>query len=528
MLTHIPFQPVYFGELKQHCTPCSGSVQNCLGGIGGVYAAPAEYNDPLRFQLGINPCEDPEQVLDNPNFDNSESEQLVQDPTFDNGLDEFDSTGGSWTAGVNQIELSGNGSLDWDIPAGGTDEMLLVLNIQSIDGSLTIQTSGTDPVFTDAGEKQIILDLSGDSDIDFSFTGTSLVLTLFEVYSLPGIEDWDTQEIAVVQNGIVEISGPNSNISQLGTLSANTAYLFEVNVTNVDGGGFLSTGTETFFIQETGIHQIVLTTGATPYVVLYTSGTSISVQYIRAYEWFAPSDFTVEVIPYGETIATVTIPSSNISVSAQFLTISTQWIQLLVDDNPIPENLYYIKITDACEDTIFSQPFDLRTSHPCTHLITACMDFNAFGFDFSNFTPSTRIVFEYSDLKWPNEREELNDTRGRNNKYWGQVEEIQYMKTDYIPKYLMRFLGLLPIFNTVYLDREKHSVNNDTIESEPVEFYPTWGRVELEMKLVDYPLIMAKCGPSTKTCTPPPPNCMSWMDGEDIDWMDEECIQWMN
>ena len=525
-LTYIPFQPVYFGDLPEDCASNCGGVVDCIGGlgsVGGIYGNKVEYSDYTRFQLALDFCDDATQLLDNPNFENSESQQLVADPTFENGLAEFDNTSGSWTAGTNQINLSGNGTLDWDIPAGGTDEMLLVLNIESIDGTLTIQTSGVNPEYTSAGTKQVVIDLSGDNDIDFSFVGTSLTLTLFEVYSLPGIQDWNTLPNAFVENGIVSLSG-NGQISQSSTLSANTTYLFRVNVLSLDNAAFITTLAETQQIQSTGVQEFVMTTGANPVVGIYASNQNVSIQWVRAYQWFSESDITLELYDCNDTLV-YTFTDDVKLITANSFTASFQWSSIIVDDNPLDEGCYYLKITDGCGDSMDSQPFDLQANHDCTYLISACMDSDAFGFEFDNFTPTLRIGYKWTDAKWENERLRFVDTTGSSLTNWGKVEEILSLETEDVPRYIQRFIGVLPIFNTVYLGADRYDVDNDSVDLEPNPEYQTWGRFQLDFKLVNNPLTMSKCDSTTKDCLPPP-NCWLWEDGQEIDWEDDlgECI----
>lgn len=521
-LTYIPFQPVFFGDLPEDCCPRDSRV--C--GVGDAYANLVQYNDYTSFQLLLDSCDEATQVLDNPNFANSESVQLLSNPDFSDGLTDWSFVNGDGEVIDGVLEFTEASCLLVQGTTFTTSQVLVEIEILENDGTITISADGTNPSTTETGTFTAIITPFTPNLISIGCTGnTASKITAVRVYSLPDIQDWNSQDPAIVQNGIVTISG-NGSISQQSTLSANTTYLFRVNVVDLIGEAvFITTSAETFPITSVGVHEFVMTTGATPVVSIYASNQQASIQFVEAYEWFTSTDFTLNIRECGSEVDLVEVTDAAI-IETDRVTFSFSWGDILVDDEALPEGCYYLHLESSCGDTMESQPFRLAESHACSQKITACMDNDAFGFVFDNFTPSVRLTTEYVEAEWQNERNRFTDTAQRSVTYWGKVEEIITVGTVDVPRYIQRFLGLLPIFNNVFLGTQNYTVNNETMNVEANPEFPTWGRFDIEFKLNNYPLTMTKCDDTTKDCAPPP-NCWLWPDGQELLWEDDlenECI----
>lgn len=532
-LNYIPFQPLYFGELPDDCNVCSEPAATCQDfGVGGTYANLAQYNDVTQFQLALALCDDAVQLAVNPNFEGASSVQLVQDPTFENGLDDYFSNSGSWATGTNQVTLTGNGTLVWAIPTGPFDDILIKLNILAMDGTLVLSSNqGTIATFTSAGI------VYGSTDwtplqlgYTLTFTGASLTLALFEVYNTPQLPEWTVIGSAIVQDGIVQITGtPTSGIVQAG-LSPNTTYIVEVNVLELSDQGQAAiqlgfSDQTTAIISETGVQQFIITTAASPYIsIIAIDGGSVSVEYIKVYEWFAPADIVVEIIPYGDTTAVATLGADSKYISVDSLTVSIDWDEILVDAVVIEAGVYYIKVTD-CDGSITSQPINLRTSHPCTFALRACMDNDALGFDFTAFSPFVRLEASFSQPEYNNpDRLRFIDTRDRATNAYSVIAKIKMFETEYLPEYVLDFLGTLSAYSTLWLGNQQYSVENPSMKPDSSDDFPSWGKAEIELRMVNYPLRAVRCASEVKDCSPPP-NCWQWNDESNIDWNDPiECI----
>lgn len=527
-LQYIPFQPLFFGELPDDCSICQKLDGTCkdVAGVGGLYANLAQYNDVTQFQLVLGLCGDATQLVTNPNFSGTNPEQLVEDPTFENGVDDYFSDSGSWTNETNGVELTGNGDLVWIIPTGEFGQMFIKINITSIDGTLQLTTNqGVVASWNTAGVKYITVDWTALLlDFTLEFTGSSLGLSLFEVYDLPDIPDWNTSGNVFPDNGLISLNGI-STINQYLTLSANSTYLVEINVISITGAPIITVGNGFIEITETGVQQFILNTNTTPFIQISTfGGSSISFQYIKAYDWFEPDDITVEIIPYGSETAAATLGAGSKYISTDSLTVSIDWGTILVDDELIAEGLYYVRVTD-CDGSLDSQPIDLATTHECTFGLRACMDNDALQFDFEAFSPFIRLKATFAQPEYNNpDRLRFMDTRDRATNAFSVVNKVKIFQTTYLPEYVLDFLGTLSAYSTLWLGNSQYSVENPNLKPDALSENLTWGTAEIELRMVNYPLRSVRCASEVKDCSPPP-NCWQWNDESDIDWNDPvECI----
>ena len=530
-LSHIPFQPVHFGGLPDDCGSCIPLNQtNCngRGQVGGRYSNLVQYNDYTAFQLRLDLCEDATQVLDNPNFANSDTEQALLNPEFTlgaNGLESWSFAGvePSVTAGIVTLTDATNVLFQTPVDFDPSAQYLIEIDVVSVDaGGLRVLSDGVDPTITTSGTHAVIITPTG-SALGFYVNPTvTAQISGIRAFKVNGLEDWSVVQPVIVQDQIATIYAGGS-ISQSG-LSPNQTYLFKVNVVGLNGSATISTGAETIQIDSEGVHEFILSTSILPIIAIACQSGSISLQFVEAYEWFALGDIDVEIFNCEDELV-YELPAGTKLISSNSLTVNFNWGEILVEDELLPAGCYYLKVTDGCGGTLSSEPFSLATSHPCTYKITACMDSDAFGFEFENFTPTIRLNYKWTDARWPNERSRFVDTIGRSLTNWGKVDEILVIGTDYLPRYIQRFIALWPIFNTIWLGNERYDVDNASMDSEPLEENPTWGAMEIEFKLVNYDLSMSKCSSVVKDCAPPP-NCWLWEDGQEIDWEEDinECI----
>lgn len=344
---------------------------------------------------------------------------------------------------------------------------------------------------------------------------------------LNGVDDWQVGFIGgsggspQVENNTVGLP-MGTYIFQSTNLQPNTTYLVRVNVLEIEGIVSIFTDDNQYVeLDNTGVQEVIVTTGANPNIAILpqvsiTETSSVIIDSMAVYEWFSPSDIVVEVT---DGTTTYTVPDSDKTIDAGFFTGSVDWQGL-----SIPSGIYTIVVTDGCggdpATTIESQPFNLATTHKCTTLIYACMGGYNLGFNFNTFSPTLRVEYDLNQLQYPNERERYTDTNDRHTVYWGRMEKLRVIRTAELPEYLLDFLATLPMYSNIIVSGSSYAVENDSIDPQMNAEYSTWGTVELELRMTNYPLVVAKCDDEEPACALPP-NCWLWEDGEEILWEDD-------
>ena len=336
-----------------------------------------------------------------------------------------------------------------------------------------------------------------------------------------------------VQEDSTLVLYPGAAIAQGGFTDGNY-YLVRVNVLNdnalvyVNGG---LGGTQVVF-SGAGLHEgIVLMGGGGNLNVgvtsIYNQGAVVS--YVQAYLSTGASDYTTEVFTVGDNPSTATPVHT---VTGQALTVESSVLALnfIWDSFDIDDGCYFISIKYDCGDGdvyLVSNGFNIKENHACTKQIFACLGQDAFGFDNSRFFPSLRMECLFEKNRYPNTRNTYRDTAGKTTVYHADIEKVKELTTDYLPEYLQDWMGTLPAYANIEIDGQSWTIDEDIVDPEPLPDQPSLASIDLELKRNNTPLIKALCY-ETITCTPPPPNCIIWNDGEDIDWNDGECIEWNN
>lgn len=543
-LQYIPFQPLYFGELPDDCCrPTPTGTCKDVGGVGGIYANLAQYTDVTQFQLVLGLCGDAEQLVTNPNFDSSQGDQELSNPEFDGTTANWETytsegvlgfavvfEGGQWVAGLSYVS-SGTAYLYQPVTEGAYYVEVEVTQFDSNGVLEILNLNGDNIAATGVGTLSGVIYAGSEYGIALNVKtdGSSHKIASVKAYPID-VTPWQTQGSVSVQDGIVTMIGtPQSSITQSG-LNANTTYLVELNVLSLGDNGLASVAlglseSASQVITETGVQQFILTTDASPFIGLIVSGGgSLEVEYIQIYEWFDSDDITVDIIPYGSTDPIVTLGAESKYISVDSLTVSIDWDTILIDDELIPEGLYYIRVTD-CDGSISSQPIDLKTSHTCTFALRACMDNDALQFDFESFSPFIRLKASFVQPSYTNpDRLLFTDTRDHATNAFSVVKKVKVFEADDVPEYVLDFLGTLSAYSTIWLGNQQYVVDNESMKPDPNEEFTSWGRAEIEFRMVNYPLRSVRCASEVKDCSPPP-NCWQWNDESNIDWNDpEECI----
>lgn len=207
----------------------------------------------------------------------------------------------------------------------------------------------------------------------------------------------------------------------------------------------------------------------------------------------ANADFCItfeiyEIVPFESiyaydcgTDATASTQITGYTISQDgIMTVSVDWANL-----SLTAGCYYIAIEPPCEDV-----WTLRTNcfkvgdFPCTMLINACHENDAFGFDFSNgFSPQVRIDAVLMASSPETEREKYTDSRGNRRAYFSNSRRKKTLRIGFEPEHIHDFLSLLLQFDHVYIDSTEYFVEDDEYQLIPSDDLPCLPQATLEVSV---------------------------------------------
>lgn len=154
--------------------------------------------------------------------------------------------------------------------------------------------------------------------------------------------------------------------------------------------------------------------------------------------------------------------------------------------NPIVVDYFRMDISntsnlDLIDTTWNSNVFDFKETQPCTILLSAVNNEDAFGlrFESSFFVPKARMKGNLRAKNYDSEREEHIDSLNRKIIDYAEQRKTSSIRVKDVPEYLVDWLSLFYLFNKIYVDSEEY-VAEEEIDLGWNRFCDT-ARVEIEV-----------------------------------------------
>jgi hypothetical protein len=348
-----------------------------------------------------------------------------------------------------------------------------------------------------------------------------------------GFDDWVqlSDQYTTGTEGLISTGG--SDTIQQGGFTPGVSYYVVVEMTSFDGGELdISIGATSGSVQTitgSGTQAFWITASSSTLRIESIEGIFVMGS-ISIYEAVTSEDIEVTILNLNNEIVADT--GMTVVVFENYVTISIDWanlgLNLGYEITPLEYGCYKISVEHCIDEELISNVFNYSETDTCSVLLSACMDGeNALGLYFGSMSLSVRLdgVLGYASFDY--NRVRYRNTLGRVTNYFARGVKQEELRLEFVPAYLLDFIGALPAFNNFYINGVEYSVESDSITPNYDNDSPTAGSVTIEVAKRTQILNMAKCTAEEVSCGPPP-NCWAWTTFEPIAWVDGNCIGLVN
>lgn len=525
MATWIPNQPVFFGEADA-CDSDELTINQIV-----------DNTDTTQFQFNIEPCISAQELVPDPNFDDTDNYVLSENwSVADNslcltGTPEVGASAGTGTSGTTFLSIFTAGGyyqvtviVDSISVGGQVDVLIGALTIGSITSTGTHVFYGfADTPFGVFNYPLFLVAMNVDTNICISSLTSLEILTnfIFAFYDSDGtyvdkisysadptyfafVDDTvtvsvDWSEIGI-SNGCYYICmlDPCENTNAQNYPAVITNGIFTGSATGWTAGASWVYSANTIVGTYSGVDGADSLT-QTGVFNSFTSTYCISVT-------ISAGAGTIGVYFGGNLVSTISgVGTQNVSgicsgnFNLAFVMISgTATIDSIRPCETLPTNY-------VCNQT--SNTFSLQdTTGLCTMLINACNNENGLGFNFNNsgFTPRIRLTAKLRQAKYKNERSIFEDSQGSKGVYYFSGRKTKDLCIDLQPEYVHDFLRLLLGFDNVYIDLVPYVVEDDEYNVEYDDSQDNLGKVRLAVSKKVQDVKNINCSDTQNVCTLPP------------------------
>jgi len=154
----------------------------------------------------------------------------------------------------------------------------------------------------------------------------------------------------------------------------------------------------------------------------------------------------------------------------------------------------YITVEEALNEGVItssdqfcSEPFNVKTTHPCTKIIRWRNDENAFGFEYVNFLTYYhyfRMNCKLGRPTYPVEQSNHEDSSAHNRILRAQVDKTLEMWTEHLPEYVHDAISMGIKHDDFEILDEDRSASYVAYVSDPEDYEPNWEDDELPLARV--------------------------------------------
>ncbi len=524
MATWIPNQPVFFGDADA-CDSDELTINQIV-----------DNTDTTQFQFNIEPCISAQEIVPDPNFDDTDNYVLSENwSVADNslcltGTPEVGASAGTGTSGTTFLSI---------FTADGYYQVTVIVDSISVGGQVdvligartigSITSTGTHVFYGFADTPFGVFDyplflvaMNLDTNICISSLTSLEILTNF-IFAFYDSEDtyiakitYDASpEYFTFVDDTVTIS---VDWSELG-LSNNCYYIclldpcentnaqnYPANITN---GGFdgsatgWTLGADWVYSANTVVSTLGGGAKASHQMYQLNVFNSFTTTYCVNIEITAGAG-SIDV--YFGTVIVDTISG----VGTHTVTgVCTSSFTLMLEIN---SGTATVTSVSACAVTSYtcnqtSNMFSVQdTTGLCTILINACNNENGLGFNFTNsgFTPRIRVEGKLRQAKYKSERSIFEDSLGSKGVYYFSGRKTKDLCIDLQPEYVHDFLRLLLGFDNVYIDLVPYVVEDDEYNVEYDDSQDNLGKVRLAVSKKVQDVKNINCSDTQNVCTLPP------------------------